>query len=275
MILDGRELSAKIRQKVKSEVAQLENTPQLVVVLVGDNPASEIYVKHKEKACKSVGIACEVVRLEPEISENELLGTIESYNKQPGVHAILIQLPLPAHINAQKVINTISPEKDVDGLTAVNQGKLLTGEPGIIPATPKGIDRFFAEYHIDIQGKRALVIGRSQLVGLPTALLLLRRHATVTVAHSRSQNLDKLIGESDVVVSAVGQPNLITAQQVKPETVLIDVGINRYESKIVGDAKFSELVDLCSYITPVPGGVGPMTIASLLENVVECYKRQR
>ena len=273
-IIDGKEVSKKIKEEVRQDVLSHGYTPCLLVIIVGDNPASQIYVSSKEKACKKAGIESKTIALPGNASQKELINEIIKANKDKSINGILIQLPLPSHMNAKEVIDAIDPEKDVDGLHVVNQGKLLLDEKGIVPCTPKGIMTLLDEYHVDLAGKNAVVIGRSMLVGKPIALLLLQRNATVTIAHSKTKNLKELCLNSDIIVAAVGKPKMITADMVKEGAVIIDVGINRLQDTIVGDVDFYNVSKIAYRITPVPGGVGPMTIASLLQNVVECYKRQ-
>lgn len=273
-IIDGKEVSKKIKEEVRQDVLSHGYTPCLLVIIVGDNPASQIYVSSKEKACKKAGIESKTIALPGNASQKELINEIVKANKDKSINGILIQLPLPSHMNAKEVIDAIDPEKDVDGLHVVNQGKLLLDEKGIVPCTPKGIMTLLDEYHVDLAGKNAVVIGRSMLVGKPIALLLLQRNATVTIAHSKTKNLKELCLNSDIIVAAVGKPKMITADMVKEGAVIIDVGINRLQDTIVGDVDFYNVSKIAYRITPVPGGVGPMTIASLLQNVVECYKRQ-
>ena len=272
MILNGKEVSKLIRKRVNSEVTNINEEITLLVILVGDDPASQIYVSSKEKACRDVGITPITLYLDKNISEDELIRKIHEANNNPKIHAILVQLPLPKHMNEKKVINEISPNKDVDGLTNVNQGKLFNNLKTIIPATPLGVMHLIEEYHLEVAGKTALVIGRSNLVSKPLAMLLLAKNATVTIAHSRTENLNEMTKLYDIIISCVGKPNFITADMVKKDAVIIDVGINRVNGKVVGDVSYDEVAKVASYITPVPGGVGPMTIASLLENVLECYK---
>lgn len=273
-IIDGKEVSKKIKEEVRQDVLSHGYTPCLLVIIVGDNPASQIYVSSKEKACKKAEIESKTIALPGNASQKELINEIVKANKDKSINGILIQLPLPSHMNAKEVIDAIDPEKDVDGLHVVNQGKLLLDEKGIVPCTPKGIMTLLDEYHVDLAGKNAVVIGRSMLVGKPIALLLLQRNATVTIAHSKTKNLKELCLNSDIIVAAVGKPKMITADMVKEGAVIIDVGINRLQDTIVGDVDFYNVSKIAYRITPVPGGVGPMTIASLLQNVVECYKRQ-
>lgn len=274
-ILDGKELAKSIRTQVKIEASTLPTKAKLLVILVGKDPASQIYVASKEKACREVGIETETIVLDENIAQKEIVIKIEEANKNPNIHAILVQLPLPKHLEEQVIINHIHPWKDVDGLTYVNQGRLMAGQKGIVPATPKGVVRLIDTYHLDLTGKNAVVIGRSNLVGKPLTLLLMERNATVTVAHSKTNDLARICQNADLICSAVGKPNFITADMVKPGAIIIDVGISRVFGKIIGDVDYDAVGPLASYITPVPGGIGPMTIACLLENVLECYKHNK
>ena len=263
IVLDGKSLALKIRQELKQKVEEQEVKPGLVVLLVGEDPASQIYVRNKERAANEVGFHSVVERLPETTTQEELLHKIEELNNDDG---ILVQLPLPKQINSQAVLEAIVPEKDVDGFHPVNLGKLLQKDESIVPCTPKGIIRLLEEYEIDLTGKEMVVIGQSTIVGRPMALLGLNRGATVTVCHSRTKDLEKQIARADIIISAVGKPNLVLKEHVKKGAVIIDVGINRLESgKIVGDVDFDGVKDQASAITPVPGGVGPMTIAMLLE----------
>ena len=273
-ILDGKMVSKKIHEEVKVEVSKLSKKPCLLVILVGDDQASQIYVSSKEKACKKVGMISKTIILDKNSSQKQVIDIIQNANQDSSITGILVQMPLPDHMNAKAVVDAISPEKDVDGLHALNQGKLMLKEKGIIPATPKGIIRLLDEYHVDLKGKNALVIGRSILVGNPVAQLLLQRDATVTIAHSKTKNLKELCQTMDVIVSAVGKPKTITEDMIKEGAVIIDVGINRVLGTLVGDVDYLLVAPKTSRITPVPGGVGPMTIACLLENVMECYRLQ-
>ena len=274
-IMDGKETSRELKEKIKAQVSALLTKPKLLVILVGEDPASKIYVASKEKACKACGISAQTVTLDANVSQKEVIDVIEKANKDKSINAILVQLPLPDHINTQAVINSIDPLKDVDGLTSVNQGKLFLGQDGLVPCTPKGVIHLLDKYNVDLTGKNALVIGRSLLVGKPLAILLLGKNATVTIAHSKTKNLKELCLGADVIVSSVGKPKLVTADMVKEGAMVIDVGINRVHGTIVGDVDYLNVCDKCARITPVPGGVGPMTIACLLENVLECYNLQK
>ena len=266
IVLDGKSLALKIRQELKQKVDEQAVKPGLVVLLVGEDPASQIYVRNKERAANEVGFHSVVERLPETTSQEELLEKIKTLNEDDAIHGILVQLPLPKQIDSQTVLETIIPEKDVDGFHPVNLGKLLQKDESIVPCTPKGIIRLLEEYEIDLTGKEMVVIGQSTIVGRPMALLGLNRGATVTVCHSRTKDLEKQIARADIIISAVGKPNLVLREHVKKDAVIIDVGINRLESgKIVGDVDFDGVKDQVSAITPVPGGVGPMTIAMLLE----------
>ena len=279
MILSGKDLASKIKENIHSHVKNLENevgtTPHLSVIIVGNNPASQSYVKGKSKACEEVGIRNTTITLPEDITEWELLRTINDFNLNPDVHGILVQLPLPSHIDEHKVMSCIVPEKDVDGFHRVNVEALYTGKStGIVPCTPKGIIHLLKEANVDITGKNAVVIGRSNIVGLPIAKLLLDNNATVTICHSKTQNLKDITSKADILVVAIGKAKFVTEDMVKPNAVVMDVGINRIDGKLVGDVDFDNVKDKASYITPVPGGVGPMTIACLLENTIECFLRQ-
>lgn len=274
MILDGKETSKIVRERIKEVVSKIDEKIKLLVILVGDDPASQIYVSSKEKASKSVGIKPVTWYLDKNITQKELINKIHEANNDPSIHGILVQLPLPKHLEEQIIINEIDPLKDVDGLTYINQGKLFNNQKTIVPATPLGVMKIFEEYKMDIASKNALVIGRSNLVSKPLAMLLLQKNATVTIAHSKTKNLKEIAKTMDIVISCVGKPKFITADMIKEDAIVIDVGISRYIGRVIGDVAFDEVSLIADAITPVPGGVGPMTIAALLENVVECYKLQ-
>ncbi len=276
-LIDGKKVSQHIREEVAREVEKLKNetgtTPGLAAVLVGDNPASEIYVRNKRKACGEVGIYSEEYKLPKETSETELLSLVEKLNNDVKIHGILVQLPLPEQINSTKILRSVSPSKDVDGFHPENVGLLVEGNPRFISCTPNGIMKMLDFYNIEIKGKEAVVVGRSNIVGKPTAILLLHRHATVTICHSRTTRLDEVARRGDILVAAIGRPNFITEDMVKERAVVIDVGINRNkDGKLIGDVDFERVKEKASYITPVPGGVGPMTIAMLLWNTLESAK---
>ncbi len=277
-LLNGRKLSKKIKLEIAKEVAVLldygNRAPNLAVVIVGEDPASKIYVKNKIKACHKTGMISSEYILKETTTQEELEVVIDFLNNDEETDAILVQLPLPSGINEKEIISRISPLKDVDGFHPINVGKLFLGEDTIESCTPKGIIRFFDEYRIDIKGKRAIIVGRSNIVGKPIAHLLLQRDATVTIAHSKTENLSELIKESDIVIAAIGKPKFIKGDWIKKGAVVIDVGINYEDGKLVGDVDFEEASKVASYITPVPKGVGPMTIAMLLENTLELYKNK-
>ena len=277
-IIDGKLVSSVIRNKLAEEIASFKTqsnvTPGLVVVIVGDNPASLVYVRNKKKACEQVGINSYEIALPKDVSEAELIDNIKALNVDPSVHGILVQLPLPEHINEETVINTISPEKDVDAFHSSNVGKIMIGNYTFLPCTPAGVIDLLEYYNIGISGRKCVVLGRSNIVGKPMAHLLLERNGTVTVCHSRTANLAEETKNADILVVAIGKPEFITGDMVKPGAVVIDVGINRNpDGKLVGDVEFSSVSEMASYITPVPGGVGPMTITTLLKNTLNAAKQ--
>ena len=278
MILDGKELSKKIKTQLKLEVETLKNktgkTPKLAVVLVGDDPASAIYVKNKKNACKFVGITSEVKVLDKSTTQTELESVLSTLNSDKTVNGILLQLPLPNGLNERQALNCIDPQKDVDGLTTVNMGKLLTNEQGLTPCTPTGIMELFNEYNINLDGKHVVIINRSLLVGKPLEQMLLHKNATVTICHSHTKNIASLTKNADIIVTAVGKKNFLTKNMVKKNATIIDVAIVRDENGICGDADFKMLVKKAEFITPVPGGVGPLTIAMLLKNTIKAFKNQ-
>ncbi|MEQ9619365.1 MAG: bifunctional methylenetetrahydrofolate dehydrogenase/methenyltetrahydrofolate cyclohydrolase FolD [Deltaproteobacteria bacterium] len=276
-IIDGKKVSLHVRTGVAEGVQTLKNetgvTPGLAAVLVGDDQASEIYVRNKRKACADAGIYSEEHKLPEETTEEELLTLVEKLNADGNIHGILVQLPLPDQINETKVLRAVSPLKDVDGFHPYNVGLLVEGNPRFISCTPHGIIKMLEFYNIDIKGKEAVVVGRSNIVGKPVSMLLLHRHATVTICHSRTKPLDEVTRRADILVAAIGRANFITADMVKEGAVVIDVGINRNEEgKLTGDVDFEAVSKKASYITPVPGGVGPMTISMLLWNTLESAK---
>jgi len=276
-ILDGKKVASEARERIAVIVKEIKESgkvsPGLAVVLVGDNPASKVYVGQKEKACKEVGFESFLYRLPEETTQQELLELVAKLNEDPKVHGILVQLPLPKHLNETEVIEAIRPEKDVDGFHPMNLGKLVAGLPCAVPCTPKGIMYLLEYYGIEIEGKNAVVVGRSNIVGKPVTHLLLQKNATVTICHSRTKNLEAITQEADILVVAAGKPHFITQHMVKKGAVVVDVGINRLESGLVGDVDFDGVRMKASWITPVPGGVGPMTIAMLLQNTLEMYER--
>ncbi|MGV8957643.1 bifunctional methylenetetrahydrofolate dehydrogenase/methenyltetrahydrofolate cyclohydrolase [Lactococcus lactis] len=277
-LIDGKALAAKMQAELKVKVDKLkeaDNVPGLAVILVGEDPASQIYVRNKARQATAIGLNSSVVRLPETVSEQELLDLIEQYNQSEQWHGILVQLPLPEHISEEKVLLAIDPEKDVDGFHPMNMGRLWSGNPLMIPSTPAGIMEIFREYNVELSGKRAVVIGRSNIVGKPMAQLLMMADATVTIAHSKTENLRELTKEADVLVVAIGRDRMIKAEDVKEGAVVIDVGMNRDEDgKLHGDVDFDEVKDVASLITPVPGGVGPMTITMLMEQTVRAASRK-
>ena len=275
--IDGIALSHKLRADVSSRAAALKAkgiTPGLAVILVGENPASQVYVRNKVKACQESGLHSLLEKYSEDMSEKALLERIESLNQDPSIHGILVQLPLPQHIDAQRVIEAISPNKDVDGFHIASAGALMTGMPGFWPCTPYGCMKMLESIAYDLKGKHAVVIGRSNIVGKPMAMMLLQKNATVTICHSATPDLKAMTLQADVIVAAVGKRNVLTADMVKPGAVVLDVGMNRNdEGKLCGDVDFEGVEKVASYITPVPGGVGPMTITMLLVNTLEAAER--
>ncbi len=276
-IINGRIVSAKVREEIRDSVAELKAQgvhPGLAVILVGDDPASAVYVRNKHRACLEVGIRSIEVKMSAETTEEELHSVIRELNARSDVHGILVQLPLPKHIDENGVINLISPEKDVDAFHPINVGKIMTGRYDFLPCTPAGIMSLLDFYNIDICGKRCVVVGRSNIVGKPMTLLLLERNGTVSVCHSRTLNLEEYTRNADILVVAVGKPEFIKGDMVKQGAVVIDVGINRLaDGSLVGDVEFETVSKVASFITPVPGGVGPMTITTLLKNTVIAAKK--
>ena len=281
-LIDGNTLSRQLRTEVSQRAAALRArgiVPGLAVVLVGDNPASQVYVRNKVKACQDNGLHSVLERYPAALSEAQLLARVDALNKDPAIHGILVQLPLPAHIDAHKVIEAISPDKDVDGFHVASAGALMVGQAGFWPCTPYGCMKMLESIGYDLRGKHAVVIGRSNIVGKPMALMLLQKNATVTICHSATQNLKAMTLQADVIVAAVGKRKMLTADMVKPGAVVIDVGMNRIpegepgEGKLCGDVDFDGVKEVAGYITPVPGGVGPMTITMLLVNTLEAAER--
>lgn len=281
-LLDGKALAQRIQTQLQEQIAQLlplyGRPPGLAVLMVGDNPASVAYVSGKERACAKVGIASFGRHFPANTSQAELEKTIQALNDDERVDGILVQLPLPEHLNSVSLLHQIHPDKDVDGLHPLNLGHLVRGEAGLRSCTPAGVMRLLREYQIDLKGKQAVVVGRSSLVGKPLSLMLLEADATVTIAHSRSQNLGELTRNADILIAAVGRPGLITANMVKPKAVVIDVGTTRItdetgKARLSGDVQFESVREVAQYITPVPGGVGPMTVTMLLQNTVLSYTR--
>lgn len=275
-ILDGKVMSAELREELALRVQRLKEkgvTPGLAVILVGDDPASQIYVKNKELGCQQVGIHSVTIRLPETASQAELEAQIDRLNADASIHGILVQLPLPQGLDEAAALARILPEKDVDGFHLLNAGKLFTGQRGVVACTPKGAMEMLHRTGIDLSGKEAVVVGRSNIVGKPMAMLLLQENATVTICHSRTANLAEHTRRADVLVAAVGKPRFITADMVKPGAIVIDVGINRVDGKVVGDVDFDAVREVAAWITPVPGGVGRMTITMLLANTIEAAER--
>lgn len=276
-VINGKELAKKLRADIRERVNQfIEETkvvPHLVVILVGDNPASVSYVTGKQKACEETNMKSTLIKLPVETTEEELIKIINDLNADKSVHGILVQLPLPKHIDEQKIINTICVEKDVDGFSPINVGKMILNEECFLPCTPAGIIKMIKETGIEIAGKHAVVIGRSNIVGKPVSQLLLQENATVTICHSRTKDLKYHTLQADILVVAIGKPKFVTKDMIKPGAVVIDVGVNRVDNKLCGDVDYEGALEVASYVTPVPGGVGPMTITMLMENTLEATKR--
>ena len=275
-ILDGKVLSGQSREEVSRRVAALKKkgmTPGLAVILVGNDPASEIYVRNKGKACEETGMLSRTIRLDAETSQEKLEEEIDRLNEDPAIHGILVQLPLPGHLDEAAALARILPEKDVDGFHMINAGCLMTGADGVLPCTPNGAMYMIHSTGVDLTGKEAVVIGRSNIVGKPMAMLLLRENCTVTICHSRTQSLAEHTRRADILVAAVGKAHFVTEDMVKPGAIVIDVGINRVDGKVCGDVDFERVKEKAGWITPVPGGVGKMTIAMLLSNTVDAAER--
>ncbi len=274
-IIDGKALSSQIREQLKKEVAALKaqgTTPGLAVILVGDDPASAVYVRNKARACEELGMHSVVHTLDASTTQDKLVSLVKACNIDRSLHGILVQLPLPAHLDALAVLREVDPNKDVDGLHVVTAGRLLVGEKGFIPCTPKGIIRLIKSTGTDICGKHAVVVGRSNMVGKPVSLLLMNENATVTMCHSRTRDLPDVCAKADILVAAIGRPEMITGDFVKPGAVVIDVGTTKVDGQLKGDVLFDEAARNAAYITPVPGGVGPMTITMLMENTIEAAR---
>jgi methylenetetrahydrofolate dehydrogenase (NADP+) / methenyltetrahydrofolate cyclohydrolase len=287
ILIDGNKISAEIKEEIALEVRQMlkqgKRAPHLAAIIVGHDGASETYVGHKEKSCKQVGFDSTVLRFEDTVTENELLATVHKLNNDPAIDGFIMQLPLPKHISEQKVIEAIDPKKDVDGFHPINLGRMVIGLPAYVSATPAGIIELIKRYKIETSGKNVVVIGRSNIVGKPISILLSQKanpgDATVTLTHSRTRNLKEVVSKADIIIAALGQPEFLTADMVKEGAVVIDVGITRIKSdktksgwKLIGDVKYDEVAQKTSYITPVPGGVGPMTIIALLQNTLKAAK---
>ena len=276
-IISGKQVSEQIRESIAKEVQILTEKgyrPGLAVVLVGEDPASQVYVRNKEKACHELGFYSEVHRLSPATSQEELLALVDKLNRQENIHGILVQLPLPKQINEKSVIDAIAPEKDVDGFHPVNVGNLMIGDDSLLPCTPAGVIELIKRTGVSIEGKHAVVIGRSNIVGKPVSLLLQRENATVTMCHSRTANMAEIARQGDILVVAIGRANMIDGSYVKPGAVVIDVGMNRLDNgKLAGDVDYESAKEIAGFITPVPGGVGPMTITMLMQNTLLASKR--
>tara|TARA_Y100001970_G_scaffold242537_1_gene307040 strand:+ start:1579 stop:2415 length:837 start_codon:yes stop_codon:yes gene_type:complete len=276
MIIDGKKEAAILREEIKNEIAELKKktkkVPGLTVILIGEFAPSQIYVKNKEKSSREVGINSDIIKYASDVSEKVVIEKIEELNKDKNVSGILVQLPLPDHISKEKIINTIDPLKDVDGFNPLNVGNLASGYEAIIPCTPLGCLLLIKKVEKNLSGKHAVIIGRSNLNGKPMAQLLLKENCTVTIVHSKTKNLQSECLRADILVAAVGVPNLVKRDWVKNDAIVIDVGINKVENKIIGDVSFEEVKDKVKAVTPVPGGVGPMTIACLLSNTLKCFK---
>ena len=276
VLIDGKKVSGEIRNRLADEIQELKKktgkTPGLATVLVGDDPASAVYVRNKNKICGELGFQSFEQKLSADTSEEKLLQLVGKLNSNKDVHGILVQLPLPDQIDSEKILQAINPKKDVDGFHPVNVGKLVVGNALLTPCTPTGIIALLDRYDIEISGKHAVIIGRSNIVGKPVSMLLLHRNATITICHSRTQNLEEVTRSADILVAAVGRANFVTDEMVSEGTVVIDVGINRVDGKLTGDVDFQPVSKKASHITPVPGGVGPMTIALLMENTLKAFK---
>lgn len=274
-LLDGKSLSKKILNEIETDIKKLNIKPKLAVILVGEDPASQVYVRNKAKTATAIGIESLVIELPKETTEDDLIQHIHVLNEDKKVNAILVQLPLPKHLNTGRVLEKISPIKDVDGLTPYNSGRLFSGKrPYALPCTPKGIMRLLEEYHLNLEGLNAVIIGRSNLVGRPIAQLLLQHNATTTTTHTKTNDIPSHTKNADLIVSAIGSPNFLKKDMVKQNVIIVDVGTSKIDGKLVGDVDFENVKAKSSFITPVPGGIGPMTIAMLMENTLELYKIQ-
>lgn len=271
-IIDGKAIAQRIREDIKNKIKEYKQKPGLAVILAGEDEASKIYVKNKEKDCQEIGFYSEIHKLNKNISEKELINLINKLNISDKIHGIIVQLPLPEHIKEETVINTILPEKDVDGFTYINAGKLFTGNNGLLPCTPAGCVELIKSTGIEIKGNDAVIIGRSNIVGKPMAILLMQEHATITICHSKTKNLKEITRRADILIAAIGRSKMITADMVKEGSVIIDVGMNKDENgKLCGDVDFENVKEKASFITPVPGGVGPMTRAMLMKNTLQAF----
>ncbi len=273
-IMDGEALSLKIQEEMKHKVKNCMIRPSVAVIQVGSDPASDSYIKRKEKACNAVGVYFRHCKFEEDTPELTIINKIKELNNDEYVNGILVQLPLPARYNEKRILNSISNSKDVDGLTDINTGRMINGRKTLVPCTPLGVMRILKEYEIPIEGKHVVIVGRSKLVGRPLMTLMLQENATVTICHSKTSNLKEMTKQADILVCAVGNPKMITADMVKEGAVVIDVGINRVDNKLCGDVDFAAVSKKASFITPVPKGIGPMTVAMLLENIITCYENK-
>lgn len=274
-IIDGKLISFKIKEQIKQEISSLDEKLTLAVVQVGNDEASNVYIRAKEKAATEVGIKFKHLKFDSNVSETELINNIKELNDDLSITGLIVQLPLPKHLNEQSVLETINPKKDVDGLTGTNMGKLITSTTGIIPCTPLGIMTLLEHYNVSLEGKHVVIVGRSNLVSKPLIFLCLKKNATVTVCHSKTLDLKSYTKQADVLIAAVGHKHLINKSMIKKDTVIIDVGINKVDGKLYGDVDFEDVYDKVSLITPVPKGVGPMTVVMLLNNVVKCYENNK
>lgn len=275
MVLDGSKTAAVIRKKIAEEVSRIEDPITIAIIQVGDDQASMMYLQSKEKVCKEVGINVDIHIFPNNTTQKEIVETIKTLNSDNTINSIMVQMPLPAHVDSEEILNAIAPIKDVDGLSVLNQGQLFKGLPAVVPATPQAVITLLKNNNIDIYQKNVVVVGRSIVVGKPLAMLFLNENATVTIAHSHTLNLKEVTKKADILVSAVGKPRLITSDMVKKDAVVIDVGINRVQGKVVGDVDFQNVSQIASFISPVPNGVGPVTNAIVLQNIINCYKKQK
>ena len=271
MVLDGSKTAAVIRKKIAEEVSRIEDPITIAIIQVGDDQASMMYLQSKEKVCKEVGINVDIHIFPNNTTQKEIVETIKTLNSDNTINSIMVQMPLPAHVDSEEILNAIAPIKDVDGLSVLNQGQLFKGLPAVVPATPQAVITLLKNNNIDIYQKNVVVVGRSIVVGKPLAMLFLNENATVTIAHSHTLNLKEVTKKADILVSAVGKPRLITSDMVKKDAVVIDVGINRVQGKVVGDVDFQNVSQIASFISPVPNGVGPVTNAIVLQNIINCY----
>ena len=274
-ILNGKEYAEELRSEIKNEIKGCMIRPSLAVIQIGDDDASNVYIKNKEKACSEVGIYFRLYKFDTDTPELSIINKIKELNNDEYVNGIIVQLPIPEKYNEKRILNTIINSKDVDGLTDINTGRLVNGKKTLVPCTPLGIMNLLKKYEIELEGKNVVIIGRSKLVGRPLASLMLAENATVTVCHSKTKDLEDYTKNADIIIVAAGCPNLLTGDMVKKGVIVVDVGINRVDDKLCGDVKYADVSKKAAYITPVPGGVGPMTIASLLSNVMMCYNNKK